>query len=130
MLDITKAPDKGTIYAVSRKSILCKSYRKETLDKSILEDPGLLELHLFDKDTEYRCVKTRMHGYMQKVLRKNEMEKEYDDLYEESVFVLGTDPDKQEGLRKKVKVVNYIKYNEDDILTICNYRLEEEDENG
>jgi len=43
----------------------------------------------------------------------------------ESVYVLGSEIDKVENLKQKVDVVNYISYDENDMLQIVNYRLKE-----
>ena len=49
----------------------------------------------------------------------------YDDTYEEMLYVSGKNIDKQDDLSEKVVVVNYIKYDENDMLRIVNYRLKE-----
>lgn len=109
MMDLSKAPKKGIMYALYKSGMIYKEY--DSLDK--IDDKDLLELHLFDKKEEYRFIKAR----------KKEIEAlitdetiSYEDTYEEIVFL------ENEG---KIKVVNYISYDENDLLMIQNYRLEE-----
>ena len=49
----------------------------------------------------------------------------YDDVYCESLYVSGRNIDKQDNLSEKIVVVNYIKYDENDMCKIVNYRLKE-----
>jgi len=77
-------------------------------------------LHLFDTQKEYRAVRTRMNGFLETVIAD-----EWEDTYEEKIYVLGSNIDKAEGLKKQVIVVNQITYNKDDMLNIRNYRLKE-----
>lgn len=122
MLNIAGAPKRGMIYATYIDQMVFKVYNNlEELEK-YLEDTNLLELHLFDGECELRFVKLR--GGEIKVYQITDSG-EYDDVYEESIYVLGKDIDKQENLSRKVGVVNYIRYDENDLLHIVNYRLKE-----
>lgn len=120
MLKLSKAPEKGTIYAVLRDRIIFETY--ESLDDigAVAADQNLLELHLFDTQKEYRAVRTRMHGFLETLI-----EEAWEDTYEEKIYVLGENIDKNDGLRNQVIVVNQVTYNKDDMLNICNYRLKE-----
>ncbi len=133
MLNLERAPQTGTMYAVFTDKVLYGKYSRESLAGKLPEDPReremlsdrLLELHLFDGEKEYRCIRTRMHG-----LREYEITDacEHDDVYEERVYVSGSSVDRQENLRERAAVVNYIVYDENDLLHIVNYRLKEVEE--
>lgn len=107
---INEAPDSGIMYALYVDRVVYKDYHKEDLlNDSTLEDK-LLELHLFDENKEYRLIKARNKD-IECVIEDSS---DYDDKYEETIFV---------GNNKKITVINYIKYDEDDLLHFVNYRL-------
>jgi len=124
MLDLRKAPERGTIYAVLRDRIEFKTYESLEEITDIVNAENLLELHLFDKKKEYRIIQTRKKGVLEAVIDEDT---KADDIYEEEIYVLGSekDVDKADELSRKVAVVNYITYNEDDMIIIRNYRLKE-----
>jgi len=124
MLDLRKAPERGTIYAVLRDRIEFKTYEALEEITDIVNAENLLELHLFDKKKEYRIIQTRKKGVLEAVIDEDT---KADDIYEEEIYVLGSekDVDKADELSRKVAVVNYITYNEDDMIIIRNYRLKE-----
>ena len=122
------APEKGIVYALLRNQVVFKGYESLEEVEQLAADGKLLELHLFDGEKEFRRVRTRMDGFLDTVITdETEKEKAGDafDTYEESVFVLGADVDQSADFKNKVIVVNYITYNEDDMITISNYRLKE-----
>lgn len=122
MLDLSKAPCRGTIYAVFADKIMYQSYeKKEDLEKKA-EQSGLLELHLFDKNQEYRYIKAR-RGKIEEIISDESVP--HDDCYVEEVYVLGRNADRQDDLGKKAGIVNYLKYDDNDLLTICGYRMKE-----
>ena len=122
MLNLNEAPQKGTIYATFIDKMVYKKYASLDGIKDLLTADNLLEMHLFDKEKEVRFIKTRDEGILQYFVPGN---MEYDDVYEEELYVSGANIDKQDQLSEKIKVINYIKYDENDMLHIINYRLEE-----
>lgn len=122
MLSIEQAPQKGTIYATFIDKVVYQKY--ESLDEisSYLTETGLLELHLFDAKKELRFIKTARKG-IQSVEISDACE--HDDTYEENLFVAADNVDRQDHLQEKVIVVNYIQYDENDMIHIINYRLKE-----
>ncbi|MBE5864581.1 MAG: hypothetical protein E7292_00015 [Lachnospiraceae bacterium] len=72
--------------------------------------------------TELRFIKLRGRDIKRLEIKDSDA---YDDAYVESVYVLGSEIDKVENLKQKVDVVNYISYDENDMLQIVNYRLKE-----
>ena len=121
-MDLTSIPELGTLYALYRDKVKYEKYsRKELLeDKQLTEK--LLELHLFNDTREYRYIKTRS-GEIETLISDETVE--HEDIYTEKIVTLGNKkekPDKDSGL---VEVVNYITYDENDLMRIENYRLKE-----
>lgn len=119
-----QAPKKGTIYALLRTEVVFKSYQNLDEAEGYVQSPQLLEVHLFDKEKEYRKVSTR-DGFKELVIMDLEEKSENQDIYEENIYVLSTNADEMENFENQVTVVNYITYNQDDMITITNYRLKE-----
>lgn len=130
-------PDEGTGFAVYRDRVIYGKYQKSGTDTVVLADgtlvslsavscyPDLLELHLFDRNREYRCVRTRQRGVLESLIDDERAFAEYEDSYIEEIYILEKDADQKEELRQKVGVVNYIRYNADDLAVIDQYRLKE-----
>lgn len=110
------------MYALYVHKVEYKRYsRSELAENKNLQDK-LLELHLFDDKKEYRYIKTRS-GEIETIISDETVE--YQDQYIERIFTLADkkeDPDQNSG---RVEVINYITYDEDDLMRIQNYRLKE-----
>ena len=121
-MDFSKIPEKGTMYALYTDKVVYRKYdRKEFVEDQEATDK-LLELHLFDTVAEYRYIKKR-NGKIEALICNDTVE--HQDLYTEKIITLGNKkekPDKESGF---VEVVNYITYDEDDLMRIQNYRLKE-----
>lgn len=127
-IDCREAPNSGMMLAIYIDQVVYKKYDKKK--EELTFGNGLLELHLFDKVRELRFVYSRMkRGYI-KALMDDTLIGEETERYEETVFVIENDADKQDGPRQKVVLVNYITYDEKDFLLINNYRLKVVNENG
>lgn len=122
MLNIEHAPERGTIYALYVDKMIYESYENKQQLTEYLSEEKLLEMHLFDRKKELRFLKTG-NGEIKSYEIKDE--KDYDDVYVESIYLLGVDIDQTKDLKQKVEVVNYIRYDENDLLNIVNYRLKE-----
>lgn len=122
-MDLSKAPEKGIVYALFRDRVMFERYSMEELEMSRFEGNNLLELHLFDEDTEYRIIRTRMNGCQEMVISDEEIG--FEDIYIEEILLANKDADSRENLVDTVKVVNYIDYDENDLLRISGYRLQE-----
>ena len=119
---LDKAPNMGTMYALYVDRVVYKSYSKdELLNDPYLEDK-LLELHLFDKDKEYRYINAR-NKPIETVVSKSVSK----DDYVEKVYVQTKADEETNKDSKCIEVVNYIEYDENDLLNIYNYRLKEID---
>lgn len=111
-MNLLNAPQQGIMYALYTDRVEYKKYNLQELSEESLAE-NLLELHLFNETEEYRYVKTR-RGEME--TRISDEAVPYEDCYTERIF------DWDKG---KVEVVNYITYDENDLMRIDNYRLKE-----
>lgn len=118
------APDQGTCYALYQDRMEFHGYTKDQLPSEEKMAEGLLELHLFDAEKEYRYINKR-NGQIELCIDDNTAA--HDDCYEEAIYTLdkGEEHITSDTARNKVGVVNYITYNEDDLMVISNYRLKE-----
>lgn len=120
-MELLKAPERGMLYALYTDRMEYRPYEREDLllkEKDLQKN--LLELHLFDEKKEYRFIKKRK-GELEVVVcdeRKN-----YDDLYIEKIFTQKDEKEKNHA--SCIEVVNYLVYDENDLLKIKNYRLKE-----
>lgn len=114
-----KAPERGMVYAVYQNRVEYKAYRSltELLAREKLTE-GLLELHLFDEHKEYRFIKKRK-GFISELICDDNSKKE-ENIYEEQIYT-----EDSEGKEGKVCVVNYMSFDEDNLLQIEEYRLKE-----
>mgnify|MGYP000915072037 CR=1 FL=1 len=101
-------------------------YDSDLDEKEILRE-NLLELHLFDSKKEYRYIK-KQKGEIETCIEDTTVT--YDDSYTERIYTLkeGTEileDSAEQGDRTCIEVVNYISYDENDLMNITNYRLKE-----
>ena len=123
MMNLSNAPKNGILYALYVDRMEFFKYKNLEEIESIITEKNLLELHLFDKDMEFRAVKTRKGAFLCCEIKDDET---YDDVYVEETYVDA----EEESMCQKIQVVNYLKYDENDMLHIVNYRLKEVDEIG
>jgi len=116
------APERGRMYALYTNCMeYCAYNMAELLQRQNLAE-NLLELHLFDTEKEYRFVQKRK-GCISKLIDDSCIDSEKGECtYEEGILTLDS-----QGIPGRVTVVNYITYDEDDLLYIENYRLKEVD---
>jgi len=111
---IDNAPLKGHILAYSKKGILFSEYDdavNDNMESLEWEDGELLELHIFSDKIEYRAVfSEERQKYIEAVIQDQK-----DDVKVENMFLKNSS--------KELKVVNYITYDENDMIVINNYRL-------
>ena len=118
---LLRAPEHGMLYALYTDRMEYRPYERENLllkEKDLQKN--LLELHLFDEKKEYRFIKKRK-GETEIVV--SEDEQDYDDLYTERIFT--QEDEKEKNHASCIEVVNYLVYDENDLLKIKNYRLKE-----
>ena len=120
-MELLKAPERGMLYALYTDRMEYRPYEREDLllkEKDLQKN--LLELHLFDEKKEYRFIKKRK-GETEIVV--SEDEQDYDDLYTERIFTQKEEKEKNHA--SSIEVVNYLVYDENDLLKIKKYRLKE-----
>ena len=120
-MELLKAPERGMLYALYTDRMEYRPYEREDLllkEKDLQKN--LLELHLFDEKKEYRFIKKRK-GELEVVVCDER--KDYDDLYIENIFT--QEDEKEKNHASCIEVVNYLVYDENDLLKIKNYRLKE-----
>lgn len=124
MLKIENAPQKGMIYAMFVDKIKYGKYASLADIEDYLTTDKLLELHLFDSQKEIRVIKTAGKGLQTFEISADD-ESQYDDMFVERLFTTNEGTDIKENLSDCVEVINYIKYDENDMIRIVNYRLKE-----
>ena len=120
-MELLKAPERGMLYALYTDRMEYRPYEREDLllkEKDLQKN--LLELHLFDEKKEYRFIKKRK-GELEVVVCDER--KDNDDLYIEKIFT--QEDEKEKNHASCIEVVNYLVYDENDLLKIKNYRLKE-----
>ncbi len=121
-MNLLKAPTKGMIYALYTDRVVYEQYEKEKLPSEDVLKENLLELHLFDDMKEYRYIKKR-NGIVEVCVEDQMIP--YDDIYTERIFTMGKNEEAVGESESCIEVVNYIIYDENDLITIPNYRLKE-----
>lgn len=119
-MNYSMMPERGMKYALYKDKVVYKAYNGLP-DESEFQD-NLIEMHLFDEEKEYRYVRLSGGKVIEKLisdeseLGKNiSSEKKAEYTYTEKIYTTG---------ENVVKVVNYISYDENDIMMINNYRLQ------
>lgn len=121
-MNLLKAPTKGMIYALYTDRVVYEQYEKEKLPSEDVLKENLLELHLFDDMKEYRYIKKR-NGIVEVCVEDQMIP--HDDIYTERIFTMGKNEEAVGESESCIEVVNYIIYDENDLITIPNYRLKE-----
>ena len=129
------APKSGMMYALYKDRVVYHPYCVARADANgeekriiLAEDTNLannlLELHLFDAVKEYRLVFRRNMTSVSKIIDDSCMDTENGSFkyIEEQIETFDIGDPSNRGL---VNIVNYVTYDEDDILYIENYRLME-----
>ena len=121
-MNLLQTPEQGMMYALYTDRVVYESYSKNSLPSEEEIKKDLLELHLFDAVGEDRYIKTRK-GEIEVYINDENMD--YQDTYVERIYTLGKNVEKTDKNADKVEVVNYISYDENDLMVIRNYRLKE-----
>lgn len=122
-----EAPSKGWILAYTRKEVLFHPYKSYKELEQELAGIDLLEMHLFDKEKEYRCLLTRSKRFPDGVIETVEnfefKEENQKDVYQEEILIPEILLSKDKNVQK-ITVLNHISYNEENgMATVDNYRL-------
>ena len=118
-MNLCEAPDRGIMYALYTDKVIYEAYRKEQLPSEDELMNNLLELHLFDREKEYRYIKMR-NGEVEICVTDETIP--HDDAYIERIY---TTESKTMSAHGQIEVINYICYDENDLMKISDYRLKE-----
>lgn len=118
-MNLCNAPDSGIMYALYTDRVIYETYRKEQLPSEDELMKNLLELHLFDTEKEYRYIK--MRDCEVETCVTDELIP-HDDSYIECIYTTGSRTTPVYG---RIEVINYICYDENDLMKIPDYRLKE-----
>lgn len=121
-INFDKAPSEGLVLAYFRNCVKFEAYQDNQLEKDgkiLGEDKEeLLELHMFNEDVEFRAVKTRNQA---EFIPNDVLKNENQDKIEEVVLLEQKSP-------SKIRVVNYLTYDEYGMVKIAGYQLRREKE--
>lgn len=110
-----KAPKEGYALACFRQEVLFQKLEPGVVRQISENRDMLLELHVFDKEREYRLMRCGTGEFIETVVSdENGIEKKEETVQVESRF---------EGLMRYLRIVNYIDYDENGMLSIRNYRF-------
>ena len=131
-MNLAKAPEHGIMYALYTGRVVYEPYDRDRLPSAEEMQKGLLELHLFDEYKEYRfirsargdielCVDDNIISYCD----RDEKNVHSDTYTEGKIITLTKGQESPDESKDYVEIVNYISYDENDLMTINNYRLKE-----
>ncbi|MCD8149040.1 MAG: hypothetical protein LUE92_05625 [Clostridiales bacterium] len=116
-LNVENAPERGQMLLYTRRSVLFQEYADKAEIGKNLADQELLEVHLFDREKEYRAIATRSPRFPGGIIETvaDFPENEEDAIYRESVLL-----EKGEGV---ITVLNHIVYDKKGMASMDNYRM-------
>ena len=134
---IGQAPKQGCLLIYTRKEVIFEKYDCTGTDIKEYIVPKvdtILELHLFDAGREYRAVQSTAHrtypgsakGTAECVVTKEESQKDDIDEYVEDILL----EKKFKQVGSRIRVINYMKYDDNGMAEMYNYRLALPEENG
>ena len=110
-----KAMKDGYVLAYFRQEVLFQKLEPTVMRQISEKQEMLLELHVFDNEREYRLMRCETGEFIEAVVSdENGLEKKVETVQVESRF---------EGLMQYLRIVNYIDYDENGMLSIRNYRF-------
>lgn len=123
--DIDKAPEKGCLLAYTREEVLFEQYKSKKEAIELLIGKEVLELHLFDKEKEYRILETRSKRYTDgKTKGKICREVKLTDLDKHKIFSEEILLEKSGAFKNNkinsIRVLNEVSYDDENIDACCN----------
>lgn len=124
-------PEKGQVLAYTRQKVIFHAYENLENVEAELSGEELLELHLFDKAKEYRCVSTRSRRFPSGIIetlvsfQENEKDKRsgIGTIYQETVRLDMKSGRGSDQGKDTLTVLNHIRYDEKGMAALDNYRL-------
>lgn len=105
----------GYVLAYFRQEVLFQKLEPGVIQQISKNQEMLLELHVFNNEREYRLMRCGTGEFIETVVSdETGLEKKVETVQVESRF---------EGLMRYLRIVNYIDYDENGMLSIRNYRF-------
>lgn len=120
------APDSGYVLAYTRKKLIFKIYSDKNSLEGIFEGEcsDILEIHLFNSDSEYRILSSESSRYESGFVgHLAEFASDTDETYIQDVFLDLNKEESRELHKDKIKVLNHIAYTSEGMAFIDDYRL-------
>lgn len=122
--DIDRAPEKGCLLAYTREEVLFEQYKSKKEVIELLIGKEVLELHLFDKEKEYRILETRSKRYTDgKIKGKICKEVKLTDLDKHKIFSEEISLEKRGVFKNNkinsIRVLNEVSYDDENIDVYC-----------
>lgn len=114
-----EAPESGYILAYTRQKVIFEPYKNELDLEKYLGEPELLEVHLFDKDKEYRAISSeskRFNKHFVEHVAKFDCT-DSSKIFCEKVFL------EDQWKNKELIVFNHVAYDDNGMAAIDDYRL-------
>ena len=130
-LDLSKCPSKGYILAYTRSQVIFKRYESVNQIGGFLGEEDVLELHLFDRQKEYRLLTSRSKRYKKGYVEAEaDFEEREDKVYRQEAMLDIMD-DITDTITGKLYVLNHVNYDDAGMAVVDNYRMYvEEGENA
>ena len=125
---IGQAPKQGCLLMYTRKKVIFEKYDCTGTDikeyivpkVNVEKEDTILELHLFDTEREYhRTYPGSAKGTAECVVTKEESQKDDIDEYVEDILL----EKKFKQVGSRIRVINYMKYDDNGMAEMYNYRL-------
>ena len=110
-----KTPEDGYVLAYFRQEVIFQKSDPALRQKIEEQQENLMELHVFDSEREYRLMRCETGDFIEAVVSDEAAAEKK----EETVKIDG----RFEALMPCLRVINYIDYDENGMLSVSNYRF-------
>lgn len=114
-----EAPESGYILAYTRQEVIFKPYKNELDLEKNLGEQELLEVHLFNREKEYRAISSESKRFSEHFV---EYIADFDCKDPSKIFREKTKLEKEWSNRELI-VLNHVAYDDDGMAAIDDYRL-------
>lgn len=114
-----EAPEEGHILAYARDEVIFEKYSSLSQAEEWLKDKDILELHLFDREKEYRCLSSTSRRFAEQGGIIDLVES-----FEDDPVSVYRDQTRLENRKEILTVLNHITYDEEQgMAEVDSYRL-------
>lgn len=121
--EIEHAPEPGIMLVYTRKKVIFERYQSLQQAGERLRGEEILEVHLFDKEKEYRALASQSKRFPGHFIDKVFRAEDEDCIYSQEILLETTEVNKT-GM-KKVQVNNHITFSETGMAVIDRYQFVE-----